>query len=76
MIDTVLSELKKRFEENQKCIFEGLYLISYIMVCSFKNNIIMSWKGHFKIFLKLYESDFEDLSFKSIDAELSLWEHH
>ena len=36
----------------------------------------MSWKDHFKIFLKLYESDFEDLSFKSLDAELSLWEHY
>ena len=36
----------------------------------------MSWKDHFKIFFKFYESDFEDLSFKSLDAELSLWEHH
>ena len=76
LIDTVLSELKKRFEGNQKCIFEGLYLIPYIMVGSLKNNISMSWKDHFKIFLKFYESDFEDLSFKSLDAELSLWEHH
>ena len=76
MIDTVLSELKRRFEGNQKCIFEGLYLIPYIMVGSLKNNISMSWKDHFKIFLKFYESDFEDLSFKSLDAELSLWEHH
>ena len=46
------------------------------MVGSLKNNISMSWKDHFKIFLKFYESDFEDLSFKSLDAELSLWEHH
>ena len=76
LIDTVLSELKRRFEGNQKCIFEGLYLIPYIMVGSLKNNISMSWKDHFKIFLKFYESDFEDLSFKSLDAELSLWEHH
>ena len=76
LIDTVLSELKRRFEGNQKCIFEGLYLIPYIMVGSLKNNISMSWKDHFKIFLKFYESDFEDLSFKSLDAELSLWKHH
>ena len=36
----------------------------------------MSWKDHFKIFLKFYENDFKDLSFKSLDVELSLWEHH
>ena len=36
----------------------------------------MSWKDHFKIFLKFYQSDFEDLNFKSLDAELSLWEHY
>ena len=36
----------------------------------------MLLKDHFKIFLKFYESGFEDLSFKSLDAELSLWEHH
>ena len=36
----------------------------------------MSWKDHSKIFLKFYENDFDDLSFKSIDAEISLWKHH
>ena len=36
----------------------------------------MLLKDHFKIFLKFYESGFEDLRFKSLDAELSLWEHH
>ena len=46
------------------------------MAGSLKNNISMSWKDHFEIFLKFDESDFEDLSFKSLDAELSLWEHH
>ena len=44
------------------------------MVGSLKNNINMSWKDHSKIFLKLYESDFEDL--ESLDAALSLWKHH
>ena len=29
-----------------------------------------------EIFLKFYESDFKDLSFKSLDAELSFWKHH
>ena len=42
LIDTVLSELKRKFEGNQKCIFEGLYIIPYIMVGSLKNNISMS----------------------------------
>ena len=46
------------------------------MVGSLKNNISLSWKDHFKIFLEFYESDFEDLNFKSLDAELSLWEYH
>ena len=45
------------------------------MVGSLKKNS-MSWKDHFKIYLKFYESDFEDFSFKSLDAELRLWEHH
>ena len=75
LIDTVLSELKRRFEGNQKCIFEGLYIIPYIMVASLKSNISMSWEDHFKVFLKFYENDFEDLSFKSLDAELCFWEH-
>ena len=76
LINTVLSELKRRFEGNQKYIFEGLYIIPYIIVASLKNNISMSWKDHFKMFLKFYESDIEDLSFKSLDAELGLWKHH
>ena len=46
------------------------------MVGSLKNNISMSWKDRFKVFFKFYESDFEDFSFKSLGAELSLWEHH
>ena len=41
------------------------------MVGSLKNNISMPWKEHFKIFLKFYESDFENLTFKSLDAELN-----
>ena len=39
------------------------------MVGSLKNNISMSWKDHFKIFLKFYESYFEDFSLKQLDAE-------
>ena len=35
----VLSELKRRFERNQKYIFEDLHLIPYIMVGSLKKNI-------------------------------------
>ena len=38
-----------------------------------QNTISMSWKDHFKVFFKFHESDFEDLSFQSLDAELSLW---
>ena len=46
------------------------------MVGLLKKNISMSLEDHFKIFLKFYESDFEDLSLKSLDAELSLWDDH
>ena len=75
MIDTVLKELKRRFEGNQICIFEGLYTILYIILGSLKSNISMSWKDHLKIFLKFHGSHFEDLTLKSLDGELSLWEH-
>ena len=44
------------------------------MVGSLKNDISMSWKDHFQIFSNFYDSDFEDLCFKSLDAELCLWE--
>ena len=46
------------------------------MVDSWKNSISKSWKDPFKTFLKFYEGDFEDLNFKLLDAELSLWGHH
>ena len=36
----------------------------------------MSWKNHFKIFLKSYERDFENHSFKSLDEKLRLREHN
>ena len=39
------------------------------MVGSLKNHISMSWKDHFKIFSNLYDSEFEDLCFMSLDAE-------
>ena len=67
--------MKRAFEGNQKCIFKVLYIIPYITVGSLKSNSIL-WKYHFKIFLKFYESDVEDLNFKSLDAELNLWENH
>ena len=66
--------MKRRFEGNQGYIFEGSYIILFIMVGSLKNDISMSWKDHFQIFSNFYDSDFEDLCFKSLDAELCLWE--
>ena len=38
LTDTVLSELKRRFKTNQKCIFEGLHITPYIKVGPLKNN--------------------------------------
>ena len=73
LIDTVLNELKRRFEGNHKCIFEGMYISPYIMVSSLRNNISISWKDHFKIFLKIYESEFEDHSLPDyVSATLKL----
>ena len=46
------------------------------MTDSLKSNNSMSWRDHSEIFLGFFESDFEGLSFKLLDAELSLWEHH
>ena len=38
LIDTVLSELKRKFKTNQKCIFEGLHKTPYVKVGPLKNN--------------------------------------
>ena len=38
LIDTVLSELKRRFKTNQKCIFEGLHKTPYVKVGPLENN--------------------------------------
>ena len=76
LTDTVLSELKKRFKGSQKYIVEGLYIIPYIMVALLKINIRTLWKDHFKTFLRIFESDFKDLSLKSLDVEQSLREYN
>ena len=48
LIDTVLSGMKRRFERNQKCVFEGLYIIPFIILASLKSNVSTSSKDHFK----------------------------
>ena len=46
------------------------------MSASLKSNGSTSWKHHFKIFLRFYKSEFEDLSFNSLGTEVSLLEYH
>ena len=46
------------------------------MVGSLKTILVRHGKITFKIFLKFYKNGFEDISFKSLHAELSLREHH
>ena len=47
-----------------------MHITPYVKVGLLRNNISMTWKEHFKISLKFYESDFAELSFESLDAEL------
>ena len=76
LVDTVLGELKRRFEDNQTYVFSGFYGIPYVMVASLKSPTKETWRDHFKRFLRFYENGFEDLCLLSLDGELSLWEHH
>ena len=76
VVDTVLGELKRRFEGNQTYVFSGFYVIPYVIVASLKSPTKETWRDHFKRFLRFYENDFEDLCLLSLDGELSLWEHH
>ena len=70
LIDTVLSELKRRFEGDQVFIFSGLHIIPYIMAFLQIGGIIL------KIFLKFYKDDFENTSLSTVDGELQLWNQH
>ena len=70
LIDTVLSELKRRFEGDQIFIFSGLHIIPYIMAFLQIGGIIL------KIFFKFYKDDFENTSLSTVDGELQLWNQH
>ena len=74
LVNTVLGELKRRFEGNQTYVFRGFYIIPYVMVVSFKSPAKEIWRDHFKRFLSFYGKDCEDLCLLSSDGELSLWE--
>ena len=44
LVDTVLGELKRRFEGNQTYVFSGFYVIPYVMVASLKSSAKETWK--------------------------------
>ena len=67
LVDTVLGELKRRFEGNQTYVVSGFYVIPYVTVTSLKSPARETWSDNFKRLLRFYENDF---------GELSLWEHH
>ena len=74
LVDTVLGELKRRFEVNQTYVFSSSYVVAYVFVASFKSPAQETRRNHFKRFLSFYENDF--LCLLSLDNELSLWKHH
>ena len=49
LIDTILSELKRRFEGDQIFIFSGFHIIPYIMASS------RNWRDNFKDFFKILQ---------------------
>ena len=76
LVDTVLGELKRRFEGNQTYVFSGFCVIPYVMVASLKSSAKETRRDHFERFLSFYENEFDDLCLLSLDGELSLRKYH
>ena len=54
LVDTVLGELRRRFEGNQTYVFSGFYVFPYVMVACLKSLAKETWRDHFKRFLRFY----------------------
>ena len=72
----VYGQLKRRFTGDNPIAFEGLDIIPNIMIYSVNQGDGLCWRSRFKNFLKLYEEDFGQISMKTLESELNLWEEH
>ena len=60
LVDTVLGELKRRFEGNETYVFSGFYVFPYVMVACLKSLARETWRdfskgsyGSIRIILKI-----------------------
>ena len=60
LVDTVLGELKRRFQGNETYVFSSFYVITYVMVACLKSPAKETCREHFKRFLRFYQNIFED----------------
>lgn len=75
LIDEVRGEVSRRFTGDNSIVFKGLFVIPEIMISS-KSDLSLNWRSEFLCFLDFYKDDFNQVSFKTVEAELDLWEEH
>ena len=76
VVDKVYGQLKRTFTGDNSTVFEGLYIIPNVMIYSVNQGDGVRWRSRFKNFLKFYEGDFSQMSMKTLESELDLWEEH
>ena len=76
VVDKVYGQLKRSFTGDNSTVFEGLYIIPNVMIYSVNQGDGVRWRSRFKNFLKFYEADFSQMSMKTLESELDLWEEH
>ena len=76
VVDEVYDQLKRRFTGDNSIVFNCLYITPNIMIYSINQGDGLCWRFNFKYFLKFYEGDFGQVSMKTLESELDLWEEH
>ena len=76
VVDEVYGQLKGRFTGDNSIVFEGLYIIPNIIIYSVNQGDGVCWRSKFKTFLKFYEGNFGQISMKTLESELDVWEEH
>ena len=72
-----MGEVKRRFEDNQKHLFGGFYIIACFMAVMSKMHPKETKRDHCKKFLGFHNNDFEDLHLLSLlDSALSRPQNH
>ena len=69
VVDEVYGQLKRHFTGDNNIVFEGLYIIPNMMIYS----RWLCWRSKLKNFLKLYKGCFDQVSMKTLGAELDFW---